>query len=252
MRLATLILALSAAAGLSAGAMDNIPGAVVAPTSRPAVPSGNAVFNPQFKIATPVKQREMAHRWGFGLDFVPGASAASVLGNVVAAPNGIGLRWWPTDKLALDGVAALASSSLQTGTGTNTPGTTNSAVGFGVGVKYNISEPSQYLLAQLVGRGSVAKANQNDTTGLLKLETTTTALFVGAGFEAFVPGWEWLSLEGSAGLSVESQEVKPTVAPGAAGPAAAVAASQASQSTSSVTLGGNGFTPINLSIHVYF
>ena len=109
--------------------------------------------------------------------------------------------------------------------------------GLGVGVKYNLTEPSHDLLAQLVAKCSYGTAAQTGGTTQL----ATTALFVGAGFEAFVPGWDWLSLEGSAGATLNSQDLEPTN--GGTG---------ASQSTSNLSLGGNGFSPVNLSIHVYF
>jgi|GEM_PF-2849364 hypothetical protein len=189
-------------------------------------------------FAPKAQLRPMAHRWGFGLDTIPGASVNPLSGSLVSQPNAIAIRWWATDKLGLDLLAAANVSSLSGATGSSTtsnPG--GQTYGVGVGVKYNLTEPSHDLLAQIVARGSYGTAAQTGATSQL----STTALFVGAGFEAFVPTWDWLSLEGSAGLTLNSQDLEPTN--GGTG---------ASQSTSNVSLGGNGFSPVNLSIHVYF
>jgi hypothetical protein len=182
--------------------------------------------------------RPMAHRWGFGLDTIPGASVDPLSGSLVSQPNAIAVRWWATDKLGLDLLGAANVSSLNGTTGSSTasnPG--GQTFGLGVGVKYNLTEPSHDLLAQIVAKGTYGTAAQTGATSQL----STTAIFVGAGFEAFVPGWEWLSLEGSAGATLNSQDLEPTA--GNKG---------ASQSTSNISLGGNGFSPVNLSIHVYF
>jgi hypothetical protein len=228
--------ALFIAAGLSspamAGALDEQP--VTMPSPYRPLSSGSNLSN---FIAKP-QLRPMAHRWGFGLDTIPGASVNPLSGSLVSEPNAIAIRWWATDRLGLDLLGAANVSSLNGTTGSSTatnPG--GQTFGVGVGVKYNLTEPSHDLLAQLVARGSYATAEQTGATSQL----STTALFVGAGFEAFVPGWDWLSLEGSAGLTLNSQDLEP-----------ANGASGASQSTSNVSLGGNGFSPVDLSIHVYF
>lgn len=197
--------------------------------------------------------RVLAHRWGFGLDTVPGATNNPVSGSLVSAPNAIAVRWWATESIGLDLLAALDATSLQTGTsgassGGSTPGTAASGFGLGLGVKYNLTRPAHDLLTQIVARVSTASSTQSDPTGLLKLNTSTLGLFLGAGFEAFVPGWDWLSLEGSAGFSMKTQTVKPESTTGAASAATA----GASQTTSSMSLGGAGFSPINVAFHVYF
>lgn len=194
-------------------------------------------------------KRVLAHRFGFGLDSIPGASPTSVLGSVLTAPNAVAVRYWATDKVGIDILGALDMNSIQTGTGTGTPGTVASGFGVGAGVKYNLTQPSHDMLSQVVAKASFASSTQSDATGLVKVNTGTTALFVGAGFEVFVPSWDWLSLEGSLGLSLTSQSVKPESGVGAA---AAAASAAAAQSSSRVTLGGTGFSPVNISIHAYF
>jgi hypothetical protein len=222
------------------------------------------VPTPVYKVASqqvylyreaPLPPRILAGRIGFGLDMVPGASPASVFGGVISAPNAIGLRYWATEKVGLDLLVAMDMNSIQTGTGSSsgstsgsgTPGSIASGFGFGAGIKYNVSQPSRNMLAQLVVKASTATSTQSDPTGLFKLNTSTTALFAGAGFEAFVGGWDWLSLEGSLGFSLTSATVKPESAT-----LSAAAASAATQSSSRMSLGGAGFTPLNISIHAYF
>jgi hypothetical protein len=203
----------------------------------------------QMVKAQPAPPRVLAKRWGFGLDHIPGASSNPAGGTLIAAPNAVAVRWWPTEKLGLDLLAAMDASSLQTSTGgvasgSGVPGTSASGMGFGLGVKYGLSRPSRDLHTQAVVRVSSASSTQKDSTGVLTLNTSTLGAFIGVGFEAFVPGWDWLSLEGSAGLSVLSQQVKPDLG--------GLPGSTPTQSTSGLSLGGAGFTPLNVSIHVYF
>jgi hypothetical protein len=228
------------AAGSAYGAAAPTTSAYPAPVQRPAYNYAQPTPRP---TAVP---RMLEHRWGFGLDNVPGATNNPISGSLISAPNAIALRWWATEKIGLDFLAALDTTSLQTGssgsTGGSAPGTSDTGFGVGVGVKYNLTRPARDLLTQIVARVSTASSTQNDTTGLVKLNTTTMGLFLGAGFEAFIPGWDWLSLEGSAGFSLKSQTIKPD-SPAAGG---------ASQTTSSLSLGGAGFTPVDVAFHVYF
>ena len=75
----------------------------------PALPPPAPAAAPQAQ-ARPAAKRVMAGRWGIGLDSVPGATPASVLGGVLSAPNAVAVRYWFTDKLAADGLLAMASA----------------------------------------------------------------------------------------------------------------------------------------------
>lgn len=228
-------LALGLAAAAQAGALGETPVSMPAPY-RP-LSFGGGVSNFQPAPAGPAL-RPLAHRWGFGLDSIPGATS-NPLGGLVAEPNAVALRWWASNRLGFDLLGALSSSSLQQGASSSATGNGGDVFGVGLAVKYNLSEPSKDLLAQLLARGSYASAQLSDNGGQLD----STAVFVGAGFEAFVPGWEWLSLEGSAGVTLSSQDLKPS---------GATTATTATQSNSTISLGGSGFSPVNVSIHVYF
>jgi hypothetical protein len=194
----------------------------------------------QFQSLPPL--RPMAHRWGFGLDSLPGVDPAGAGSSLVAQPNAVDLRWWATDSLAVDLMAAGTASSAAGSGPVEAQG-----YGGGLGLKYNLSEPSRDLLVQVLAKGSYATAQPLSGTGGAtgpNDQLATVALFLGVGFEAFVPGWDWLSVEGSAGAGATKQDLNPGAAAGAAaGPV---------RSTTTVGLGGNGFAPVNLSIHVYF
>jgi hypothetical protein len=115
------------------------------------------------------------------------------------------------------------------------------AFGAGIKTKFNWKRPSEWVLFQVVGRASVAALSQdvsNALLGTLDQTTRTFNLFLGLGFEAFVPKWEALSVEASAGLSISSIQTKTS--------------DGVAQSGSSASLVGDGFSPLNLALHVYF
>ena len=81
-----------------------------------------------------------------------------------------------------------------------------------------------------------------DTPGPFRLgdPERLRALVVGAGFEAFLPYWDSLSVEGSVGLNFSSSQTKTD------------GGTQAAQSGSSLGISGSGFNPLNVAIHLYF
>ncbi len=185
----------------------------------------------------------LAGQWGVGFDTIPGASAGTGLLPGLAQPNAVSLRHWFNEKFALEGKLAFSATSQPTGvSGTSV----TSAWGVGTQMKYNIARPSQWLLAQFLGGASLAQLGQSSTTPGTPVSsdtgatTTTFNIMVGLGFEAFVPVWQSLSLEGSIGLNVGSVQTK------------SAGAAQATQSSSSIGINGNGFTPLNVAIHYYF
>jgi hypothetical protein len=203
-----------------AGALGQLPVDMPSPY-RPMSNSGTYTnFRP---VDAGLALRPMKHRWGFGFDYVPGLGLA---GGTVAQPNALALRWWATDRLAVDLDGTMTSSGVSVSAATQ--GTLGD-YGGALGLRYVVSEPSKDLLVQVLMKGGYAKAAPNTTA-----QTATTAGFVGLGFEAFIPGWEWVSLEGSAGANYLSQD--------------AVSGS----STSNVGVGAGGYAPLNFSVHVYF
>ena len=154
----------------TAGALGEQPVQMPAPYRPLGSPGAYSSFKP---AAAPERQRPMKHRWGFGLDSIPGASTPSLSSALVQEPNAVTVRWWATDRLGIDVAAAFSSSSVSSG---STASTSGSSFGAGVGFKYNLSEPSKDLLAQLVMKASTASTQQSGGTAQL----STQAVFVGA------------------------------------------------------------------------
>ncbi len=179
--------------------------------------------------------------WGVGFDTIPGASATTGLLPGLSQPNAVSLRRWFNEKFALEAKLAFSATSQPAGvSGTSV----TSAWGVGTQMKYNIARPSPWLLAQFIGGATLAQLGQttNAAPGAGDLGQTTTnfTIMVGLGFEAFIPVWKALSLEGNVGLNVSSVQAK------------SAGAAQATQSSSSMAINGYGFTPLNVALHYYF
>lgn len=194
--------------------------------------------------AVPASGPRLAGRWGLGFDNIPGASVGSGLIPGLAEPNAASLRYWINERLAWDGLFALEFSSQPAGGpgAAGVPaGTDQRGLGVGTVLKVNLRRPTPWLLAQALGRASLATLSQTRNDGGGNGQTTTTfAVGVGAGFEAFWPAWDSLSLEGSVGLSFLSSQTK------------AEGAGAVAQSGSSLRIAGTGFTPLSVALHVYF
>lgn len=217
---AAALLCTSLAASARAGALGETPVQMPSPY-RPMSAAGNFT---QFRPAVPTEDlRPLRHRWAFGFDYVPGLGGG---GGALAQPNALSLRWWATDRLGVDVAGTLASQAVSGSAATT--GTLNS-YGGALGLRYVLSEPSKDLLVLAVMRGGYAQAAPDSPA-----QVATTAGFVGLGFEAFIPGWDWLSVEGSAGASYLAQQT-------AGGP-----------SSSALAAGAGGTSPVDLSVHVYF
>jgi hypothetical protein len=241
-----LVLSAFIVAGLSgpalAGALNEVPVSMPSPYRPMSSASNLSSFQPKPQL------RAMAHRWGFGLDSLPGTGGSGPGGSLVAQPNAVALRWWATDRMAVDLLAAGSASNAGAGGSNGSGNVPLQGYGGGLSFKYNLSEPSRDLLVQMVAKGSYAMAQPSSgTSGVAgsSQQYTTTAGFLGLGFEAFVPGWDWLSLEGSAGAAVTKLDLK-------AGAASGASPGGVQGGTTAGLGGGNGFSPLNLSIHVYF
>jgi len=182
-------------------------------------------------------------RWGLGFDQVPGASPASATNQIpgLAQANALAVRYWVTDDLAWDGLLAMSQSSQPQSASTIGAGTDTHGYGFGTVLKWNVKRPTPWLMAQLLGRASLAVLTQTDNTGSGAGQSTTTfGVAFGAGFEAFLPIWDSLSIEGNVAAGFSSSQTKVNNAQGAA------------QNGSDLSINGNGFNPTTLSIHLYF
>lgn len=185
---------------------------------------------------------KLAKHWGFGFDNIPGASTGTNLIPGLAQPNAVAVRYWVNDSLAWDGLLTLNLSSQPANAQGVSAGQDSKGYGFGTVIKYNVKRPTPWLLAQVLGRASLASLQSVSNSGTTQGtgETTTTfGLGLGAGFEAFLPVWDSLSVEGNVGLNFSSSQTKTDGA-------------SASQSGSSLSIDGSGFTPVNVSVHLYF
>lgn len=190
---------------------------------------------------------QLTGRWGIGFDTIPGASTQANLISALAAPNALAVRYWVNEKLAWEGQLASAFNSQppsSVGGASLTSGTEQRAWGLGTGIKVNAKPTPRYLLPQYIGKVSLGQASQqtqgSNGTPPDVLTTTTFTLFVGGGFEAFIPVWPDLSVEGSVGLQLSSSQTK------------VEGSTLAAQTGSSLGVTGAGFSPINVSVHLYF
>jgi hypothetical protein len=165
----------------------------------------------------------LAGKFGFAADSIGGA-AATVPG--FSVPNAFGVRYWSSDTLGFDGAFVLSNSSAT--------GATNS-FGLGGGAVYNWKKPSDDVLIQFLGRASFLSSSSSITVAgsTTTVNSTALTLYVGVGFEAFVPVWPALSLSGGMGLQVSSV--------GGSG-----------SSTTSLDISQYGSTPMQVGIHYYF
>jgi hypothetical protein len=204
--------------------------------------------SPQPSVSPTPLPLKLGGRWGIGFDTIPGASTNASLGASVvpglSSPNALAVRYWVTEGFCWDGLVTVNLSSQPPGGNgaAGVPaGTDERAFGVGTRMKLNLKRPTRWLLAQAVGRASLASLQQLDNTGSGGGNTTTTfGLGVGLGFEAFLPFWDALSVEGAILADFNSSQTKVS------------GSSQAAQSGSSLSIDADGFTPLNVGIHLYF
>jgi hypothetical protein len=187
---------------------------------------------------------KLTGRWGLGFDSIPGASSGTGQIPGFSVSNAVSLRYWINEQFCWDGLLAVNLSSQPSGGigASGVPaGTDQRAWGFGTVMKYNLKRPSRWLLAQVLGRASLASLQQLSNNGGGNGQTTSTlGLGVGLGFEAFLPLWDNLSVEGSVLANFSSSQTKPE------------GSGQAAQSGSSLSIDSGGFNPLNVGIHLYF
>lgn len=190
--------------------------------------------------AAPGPGPHLEGRWGVGYDNIPGASASSNIVQGLSTANAAAVRYWISDTLAWDGLLALDLNSQPAGTGSAT-NTQQRGYGLGTVLKYNLRRPTPWLMGQVLARASLAQLQESSVTGFSGSQTTVTlGVGLGVGFEAFFPLWDSLSVEGNVNAAFSSAQTKVDGVDGAA------------QDSSSLSINGNGFTPVNVSIHLYF
>lgn len=185
-------------------------------------------------------------KWGIGFDSIPGASAGTGFVPGFSQPNAASMRCWVNEKFSWEGDLALSAQSQP---GAPPTGGTTSTTGWGAGtlLKYNFARPSSLVLAQFIGGASFAQLATKNEGGSTAAPaagqgqtTSTFSLYVGTGFEAFLPFWPALSVEGSVGFRVSTTQTKTE------------GQAQATASNSSLGVSGTGFSPLNVAIHYYF
>jgi len=175
--------------------------------------------------------------WGVGAAYLPGPAGAL---------DAISVTYRGVPNLDFDGMllGGAASGTVSTTFGSATGA--GSDFGIGAQARYALLHPSQYLSFQLLGRLSYVTGTLTGTAGGASgsLTTDVFGIFLGGGFEGFIPFWSNVSVEVSSGLNL-----------GFEGTSASAGGATASAGGSAFGLGAsnvNAFVPFNLAVHYYF
>lgn len=180
----------------------------------------------------------------YGLEgkFGVGGALVPAKGSAIPALSG---TYWVSDDLALEALLGYGSSSQYNG-GTDSAGKpvndSVSAWGLGIAGRMNLAKPSPRVWFQGVGRLSFSGGSTTHTvlgtsgTG----NESTLGLFLGLGFEAYMPTWNCVTLEANTGLNYTSTSTS-------------YSGGGSSISESELALGGGtSVLPLNLALHFYF
>lgn len=120
----------------------------------------------------------------------------------------LNVRWWFEDRAALDLLMG-GSYTERKGYGFDSlPNTTPDwNYSLGLGIREIIAEPSEDVHVLFIQRAVYSAYLQQSAgvSSLYQYQTQTLTGFLGLGFEAFVPFWKSLSIEGSVGLKFGAQ-----------------------------------------------
>jgi hypothetical protein len=161
------------------------------------VPSVAMAASEVTPVATPAAESfspdHLKGRLGFGLIYT----------NDVSFTYSADIRWWFEDRAALDLLVG-GTYAEQKGYGFNgAPNTTPDwNYSLGLGMREVIAEPTadvHVLFAQRLVFSDYLQQSAS-VSSLYKYQVQALMGFVGLGFEAFVPFWRNLSIEGSVGL----------------------------------------------------
>jgi hypothetical protein len=187
-------------------------------------------------VQTPAVDDTDGGTWGVGVGYLP---------SPVGALNALSGTYRIMPDLKIDGLLLGGVSSVPLG-GTNASGApVNDGTGsFGIGAqaRYSLLHPTSFLDFQLVGRLSfVTGTDSHEVLGTtVNSSASEFGMFVGAGFEGFIPAWRVVSIEVNSGVNIALSGA--TDGPYSAG-------------GSGVWLGAsnaNAFVPLNLAVHYYF
>jgi hypothetical protein len=175
------------------------------------------------------------------------------VGSLPLAGSAVDFRYWVDNNLAMDLMAG-GNSNPQNGQDFNG----NSVVApdwtyaVSLGFKENLKEPVHDVFLQLIERVSYSQSyndfESNYQTNLQQSQIVSA--YLGLGFEAFIPFWESLSIEGSVGLSTTETLSQTTIVYNPAD----VGNTNVQTSTSLLSAGFSSgtFSILNGSVHFYF
>jgi hypothetical protein len=174
--------------------------------------------------------------WGAGFGYLPSTNGAL---------DALSATYRPNPDLDFDGLLLGGFGSSYTG-GTNSSGQpvndSNSSFGIGAQARYSLVHPTTFLALQAVGRLSyvIASANQTHLGDTVSTSGGQFGIFLGAGFEGFIPAWSSVSVEINSGLNIMLSNIS---------------YGGYNQGQSAIYLGAsntNTFVPFNLAVHYYF
>jgi hypothetical protein len=135
-------------------------------------------------------------RWGIGISYMTNFGTALVL------------RHWYSDNGAFELLFG-GYDTPQAGEDFSDNYTTSPGWGYGagLGLKRNLAMPVENVFIQGAARLTFSQSYQQNSYdyNLRTYQYQDLVLFVGPGFEAFIPFWKNLSVEGSIGLYVSSR-----------------------------------------------
>jgi hypothetical protein len=173
--------------------------------------------------------------WGAGFGYLPSTNGAL---DALSAT-------YRLNDLDLDGLLLGGVGSSYTG-GTSASGApvndSNSSFGIGAQARYSLLHPTTFLALQAVGRLSyvIASADETHLGDTVSTSGGQFGIFLGAGFEGFIPAWSSVSIEVNSGLNIAFSNIS---------------SGGYNQGESAVYLGAsnvNTFVPFNLAVHYYF
>jgi len=126
------------------------------------------------------------------------------IGSLPYAGTTVDIRYWMENNLALDLMAG-GTSNPTSGQDFNGNSIQVPDWGFGLslGFKENLKEPVHDVFVQLIERLNYSQNydGYEDTSEVTVSQNQNISVYLGLGFEAFIPFWESLSIEGSVGLT---------------------------------------------------
>lgn len=162
-------------------------------------------------------------RWAMGFGYLPGPNGAL---------DALSATFSPTPDVDIDGL--LLGGTVSNANGGNV---STSAFGLGAQGRFSLLHPSPNLAFQVLGRLSyVSSGNPYGANS----SSSQVGLFLGAGFEGYIPAWRAVSVEVNSGFNIGL---------------ASYSAGGTTVNSTAISLGAsnaNAFVPFNLAVHYHF